>query len=852
MTWQEKIEDANDFKTERCEKFSLGIIHRTNLSIGPLMSVTRKNHYVPQWHQERFFAHGKSTHILLDLTPPTFKRGDGTVASGRCLFDSPSSRAFVAQDLYSTFFRIKVNDEIERMFFGDIDRRGADAVRAFCGDDQGAWHQHFKDLFEFLDIQKLRTPKGLAWLRQQYPEISRLGEMSPDVAQNQLMFEMQGIRMLNVTTWTTGVREIVSAERADVKFILSDHPVTVYNHAIPPSDRRNRYPKDPSTALKGSQTLFPLGPDHLLILTNLEYAENPGARPDAKRTFARNYQSTMVSMNNFIRKRYFTDDQVAEVNYVIKARANRYVAGSRREDVFPEKVVSKSWADLRTTLLPPANELYPFGGEMYVSFENGDVYYQDKFGRTEKPRKWLLKGEPKTPSRSRDYCPCGSGQSFGKCCRDKPAHLRMSWTEKSIRERNMMFMNALIKLFELRTKDWDTIRREMTDDKIAQMYRLYEGLWPLETDLLALLPKPDGKMRSVYTGSLHPKLIMEFALGVPLYFGEVIIQNPFLISRSVREDMRPTEHPRHYRGEALKTLMTFFHLIPLVEAGLITLIPDPCDFDFHLRDQMKAMARARSRTIKFGLSDDPRLVEVMQEDMRRVMLNMPNDALARQILEVDGDEKPIGMDNLVDLIEQTKVNDILAILQDDSPTSDFQFEVTKMAPNFEMAMYLAQATGAQILTDSPIRWRELQAALARRHLGTTSALIQLQREISSAPVELPIGYQAILQLFDDASFCGMESLFCDAFAYTAARTADKLKPNYEAHLAACFRRQRRAMGSLFARAKVPTVTARLTTEFRLGGFQDNTINRLLLMSSSEHHLHFIPMVTLIERWDAAS
>ena len=80
------------------------IIHRTNLSIGPLMSVTRKNHYVPQWHQERFFAHGKSTHILLDLTPPTFKRGDGTVASGRCLFDSPSSRAFVAQDLYSTFF----------------------------------------------------------------------------------------------------------------------------------------------------------------------------------------------------------------------------------------------------------------------------------------------------------------------------------------------------------------------------------------------------------------------------------------------------------------------------------------------------------------------------------------------------------------------------------------------------------------------------------------------------------------------------------------------------------------------------------------------------------------------------
>lgn len=815
------------------------------------MSVTRKNHYVPQWHQERFFATGKKTHCLLDLKPPTYKGRDGMVSSGRSLFDSPTSRAFVEQDLYSTFFGVEVNDEIERKLFGDIDRRGADAIRAFCGDDQRAWHEHFEDLFEFLDIQKLRTPKGLAWLRRQYPEIGRLGEMLPGVAQNQLMLEMKGIRMLNVTTWTTGVREIVSAERAGVKFILSDHPVTVYNHAIPPSDARNRYPEDPSTALKGSQTLFPLGPDHLLILTNLEYAKNPGVRPDAKRTFARNYQSTMVSTIEFIKTRYLTDDQVAEVNFVIKARAERYVAGSRREDLYPEKAVSKPWADLRATFLPPADELYRFGGEMFASFENGDVHYQDEFGRTEKPREWLLKAEPKTRPRPCDYCPCGSGQSFGNCCRDKPAHLRMSWTEKSTRERNMMFMEALTRLFELGSKDWDTVRREMTDDKIARMYGLYEALWPLETDLLSLLPKPDGKMRSVYTGSLHPKLIMEFALGASLYFGEVIVQNPFMISRTLQKDKRPTEHPRQYRGEALKTLMTFLQVMPLVEARLITLIPDPCDFDFHLRDQMMAMARARSRTIKFGPSDDPRLEAVMQEDMRRMMLNMPQEALAKRMLEMAGDNEPIGVNALVNLIEQMKVDDMLAILQDDPLMDGGQFEVMKMAPNFEMAMYLAQATGAQILTDSPFRWRELQAVLARRHLGTAPALMQLQREIASTPVEFPVGHQAILRVFDDPSFRGMESLLRAAFAYTAARTADRVKPNFEEQLAARFRRQRDSTKSLIARAKVPAVATQIKTEFRFGGFQDNTINRLLLMSSSEHHLHSVPMATLIERWDPA-
>jgi uncharacterized protein YchJ len=814
------------------------------------MAVTRKNHYVPQWHQERFFAPGKTTLCLLDLNPPSFPRGDGTVAIGRYLFDSPSSRAFVEDDLYSTFFGGEVNDEIERIFFGDIDRRGAEAVRAFCRDDQGAWHEHFQDLFEFLDIQKLRTPKGLAWLRQQYPEIGRLGEMLPGVAQNQLMFEMQGIRMLNVTTWTTGVREIVSAEQAGVKFILSDHPVTVYNHAAPPSDARNRHPGDPSPALKGSQTLFPLGPDHVLILTNLEYAKDPAVRPDVKRTFARNYQPTMVSTIEFIKTRHLTDEQVAEVNFVIKARASRYIAGSRREDLYPEKVVSKSWTDLRATFLPPADQLYRFGGEMFASFENGDVHYQDEFGRTEKPREWLVKAMPNSEPRPRDYCPCGSGQSFGNCCRDKSPRTRMSWTEKSTRERNLMFMRALAQLFELERNDWDAVRREMTDDKIARMYGLYEALWPLETDLLSLLPKPDGKMRSVYTGSLHPKLIMEFALGAPVYFGELIVQNPFIISRTLRKDKRPTEQPRQYRAEALKTLLSFLQIMPLVEAGLVNLIPDPCDFDFHLRDQMMAMAQARSQNIAFDPSDDPRLEAVMQEDMRRMMLNMPKDALAERMLEVASGDEPIKMDTLLDLVEQMKVDDVLAILQDDPLTNGGQFEVLKMAPNFEMALFLAQATGAQILTDSPFRWRELQAALGRRYLGTKPALNQLQREIASTPIVFPVGHQAIFRVFDDRSFRGMDSLFRAAFNYAASRTADDRKPNFEAQLVARFRRKRDSTKSLIARAKVPAVAARLTTAFRFGGFQDNTINRLLLMSSSEHHLHSVPMATLIERWDA--
>jgi hypothetical protein len=240
------------------------------------MSITRDNHYVPQWYQEGFFEAGRKSIAYVDMTPDQKTLPDGRVITQNGAWNNtPTSRAFFQTDLYSTFFGTSVNDEIERGLFGDVDTRGSQAVRAFIGTDMRKWHEHFQDFFDFLDIQKIRTPKGLDWLKAQYPALT----------QNELMFEMQGIRMLHCTIWVGGVREIVSAEDSDVKFITSDHPVTIYNHAVPPTDRGCAYPLDPGIALRGTQTIYPMDRDHCLILTNLEYAKDPDTDPLQKRTF---------------------------------------------------------------------------------------------------------------------------------------------------------------------------------------------------------------------------------------------------------------------------------------------------------------------------------------------------------------------------------------------------------------------------------------------------------------------------------------------------------------------------------------------------------------------------------------
>ena len=801
------------------------------------MSKTRNNHYVPQWYQEGFFEIGRNTLAYLDMKPRQSVLGDGRLITERALFNAPTSRAFQQRDLYSTFFGTSVNDEIERRLFGDVDTRGSNAIRAFAGPDVGEWHRNFPNLFEYVDVQKIRTPKGLDWLKAQYPALS----------QNDLMFEMQGIRMMHCTIWSEGVREIVSAEDADVKFIVSDHPVTIYNHAVPPEAPECAYPSDPTIALKASQTIFPLTRNFCLILTNLEYARDPSTNPCGKRTFARNFRNSMVRTDAFIRTRKLSNREVAQINYVLKARARRDIAAGRKEWLYPEESISEPWGDLRQTLLPK-DELWRFGGELFAKFDDGRVYYQDEFGRTEKQRDFLKKEPPTGPLRPRDLCGCGSGLTFTSCCESKPIALRPTWNERSIRERNLMLFNGIANVLALVPgKDWTQVRRALTDEQISRIYLLYEGLWPLETDLLQLLPKPDGIARAVYTGHIHPATITDFALGASLYFGELLVEHPFVHAGTVKKELSPVENPRAYRQEFLKTVLFFFTVMPLVEAGLVNLIPDPCNFDFHLRKQMFQMAESRLAGIEKHQRKDARMEELMKQDFQRNIMSLPQGALRSQILKALPELDEVKIEETLRYIEQLRECDPLAVLQEESLAGGKdggQFNLMKLAPNFEIAMYLAQATGSCIVTDSMFRWNEVKRAIRPRADG--AGLDTLAKSIEDSSFAFPQNISDVAALASHKTFAAYHALMRDAFKYLSNLSVREPKPNFEAHLVARFAKLHGPAQTMIEKARASAKKARISCVFPNGGVQDNTVNRLLLMSSSERHLPSVPMAFFIE------
>ena len=287
-------------------------------------------------------------------------------------------------------------------------------------------------------------------------------------------------------------------------------------------------------------------------------------------------------------------------------------------------------------------------------------------------------------------------------------------------------------------------------------------------------------------------------------------------------------------------------IMPLVEQGLVTLFPDPCNFDVHLRDQMFEMAKFRSQGMRVEPKEEAGL-ELMKDDHKRVMLLLPREALRHQVLRGSHELDEKAVEALLDGFDMLREQDPLAVLQEGSlegGKGGGQLTPFKMAPNFEITMYLAQATGSCIVTDSAFRWRELVVAAGRGTQGA-SPLTQLRAGMEQAEFVFPHDVREIGALAEHRVFGGYPNIMRKIFKYLSTLSARGAKPNVEASLNAEFKRVHTSTVPVANKSGAHLSEARVSCLWPAGGIQDNTVNRLLLMSSSEHHLASAPMALFV-------
>lgn len=691
---------------------------------------TRNNHYVPQWYQRGFFGAGQSRLFHLNMDPDRKTLPDGRQVSRTALHEWGTTNCFFEYDLYTTHFGQIVNDDIEKLLFGVIDDHGAKAVRAFALGNDADVHDSFQDFFEHMAAQKLRTPKGLDWIRSCY---GQLGQVD-------LMVEMQALRLMHCTMWAEGVREIVTAADSDVKFIVTDNPVTVYNAAVAPTSPGCVYPLDPKAGALGTQTVFALNADTCIIFTHLEYAKQPERQDLTRlRTNARHMGVGMTRTDNFIRNRRLSRDEVIAINHLLKSRAKRYIAAADKAWLYPERQFNGTWAQIAKVLLPKA-DLWRFGGEIYVGYKDGTSRYWDEHGRTSKAHEFLTRKFPRKNIGANDFCGCGSAYAYKDCCQQQSAAERPSWEVYGLRERNLMFCNAIQDILGLVDGvSWKDVRRTLSDDQVERIHGVFSTLWPEDTNLSSLLPRRNPKvLRSVYMGFADPRTVEAAVLGWLPYIDEIVLVNPFFLGTRMRPEFSPIQSPSGHKMQTLKNAMLLLVLEPFIRAGVVHLVPDPGEVNAPFGKHVREVLARRTAGWKPPQGGLHRFLKLGEEDNLRMVCMLPEASQRRYIAEHMPDADAKMTDRLIAYFKRQSEADPYTLLQS-LPVGEAgaQYQIFK-GLNLESALYLAALTGSIIHVDTQAHWEQLLTDAQPAGAPSRSAWEPVRQALGeiSFPVEL--------------------------------------------------------------------------------------------------------------------
>ena len=206
------------------------------------------------------------------------------------------------------------------------------------------------------------------------------------------------------------------------------------------------------------------------------------------------------------------------------------------------------------------------------------------------------------------------------------------------------------------------------------------------------------------------------------------------------------------------------------------------------------------------------------------------------------------------LMEKKRNDDPLALLQDDLYLNGGQVDLNSMAPNFEMALFLAQITGAILLTDSPTRLEEFANAQNPDGILTESLWKVLTQNIRK--IEFPFNYEpaAVLELWREGKFGKMRQVWQTLYDFifksgeveiataTALLNKELLQATEEA--------RKEMDGLMDSNPEINSAKYGFTTNFQLlipnEGIGNKRVLRLLLTSGLEEYAKNVPMAVFMK------
>lgn len=310
-----------------------------------------------------------------------------------------------------------------------------------------------------------------------------------------------------------------------------------------------------------------------------------------------------------------------------------------------------------------------------------------------------------------DRCPCGSGKKFKLCCNLLPEETRPRTNQnRPIRERNLILLSALDDIFGFKKGiSWDDFRRDLSDGQVQEFYEFIDWLWPIETDVLSLLPPPSDTLRGFYIGETKPYEIVNNILRYSLYTDEIVVTNPFHHPRTIAPEYNPIVNPSQYKQDTLEMVFFVAALSPWIAAGIVHLIPNPADYDYELRREVWRLAEKRFEGVdpyKSLSSEERAQIEVEGKEMLlRTISRLPEEAQISQIKRALPNITDDEIKGQLEYIREQRKNHKLWL--DQPLPEDGELRIMRLGANLELGLFIAQLTGSYLYTNRKSQWKEI-------------------------------------------------------------------------------------------------------------------------------------------------
>ena len=316
-----------------------------------------------------------------------------------------------------------------------------------------------------------------------------------------------------------------------------------------------------------------------------------------------------------------------------------------------------------------------------------------------------------------------SGKKFKRCCsgsvdweaivqqgRDYRDHL-------SIRGRNLYFASRIAEALQLDTlgasrtlKDY---KAAFTADTVRKIHEAVMEVWPPTVDIFDVLKRPAGDVSGLYIGDYGPKYIARGIVRHSIYADKILLVDPFVYPKSVRDEFNAIINPAQYRTQTLKNVNLWFALLPWIEVGIVEIIRPPADFDQRLNwEILQSQIQKFEENGELKQASNKSVDELSKRHQQKLMyqqllLGAPDEYLRRTFEELGLGREGCTVDEFLKSIHEEREQDP-DFLEPLGPESESQLYTISTGASYPSARMTAGITGSYLFTDLFVRWREIE------------------------------------------------------------------------------------------------------------------------------------------------